>query len=265
MTMRVIYIYRITLILARGVKQRTANKPNRRSMTAKKFLERLSSHVSAEQRETNQRFYKDKADKKNECLGVRMSVLFGIAKEFMAMPILEIERLLDSRYYEARMGAVSIMDFQARSKKTTDEGRKELYNLYIKRHDRINNWDMVDRSAPHVIGAFLINKPRKVLYKLAKSKNIWERRTAIVSTWFFIKNDEVDDTFNIAEILLNDKEELIHMAVGSWIREAGKREKKKLLAFLDKHATEMPRLMLRYSVEKLDWKVKENYLKKNRD
>jgi 3-methyladenine DNA glycosylase AlkD len=229
-------------------------------MTAKKFIEQLSIHASAEQREKNQRFYKDKTDRKNECLGVRMSVLFGLAKEFAAMPLPEIEKLMDSQYYEARMGAVSIMDFQARNKKTTEERRKELFDLYLNRHDRINNWDMVDRGAPHVVGGFLNDKPRKILYKLAKSKNIWERRTAIVSTWFFIRQGAIDDTFSIAGILVKDKEELIQMAVGGWIREAGKRDKQKLIGFLDKHGAKMPRIMLRYAVEKLDKKEKGKYL-----
>ena len=139
--------------------------------------------------------------------------------------------------------------------------KKELYELYLNRHDRINNWDMVDRSAPYVVGGYLMDKPRAVLYKLAKSKNTWERRTAIVSTYFFIRQNETDDTFKIAELLVNDKHELINKAVGSWVREAGKRDKEKLLAFLNRHAATMPRITLRYAIEKLDKKQKELYMK----
>jgi 3-methyladenine DNA glycosylase AlkD len=187
----------------------------------------------------------------NKILGVSIGKIFPIAKKFVDMPLAGVEKLLDSPYYEVRMGAVSIMDFQARNKRITPEQRKELFDLYIRRHDRINNWDLVDRGAPHVVGGYLADKPRDVLYKLARSKNPWERRTAIVSTWYFIRANDVDDTFAIAEILVKDKHELVQKGVGSWLREAGKRDQKQLLRFLDQHAESMPRTMLRYAVEKL--------------
>jgi 3-methyladenine DNA glycosylase AlkD len=133
--------------------------------------------------------------------------------------------------------------------------------MYIKRHSRINNWDMVDRSAPFVVGGYLFDQPRAILYKLAKSKNVWERRTAIVSTYFFIRQNEVEDTFKIAALLVNDQHELVQTAVGSWIREAGKRDKTQLIAFLNKHAASMPRTMLRYAVEKLNPQQKNIYMK----
>jgi 3-methyladenine DNA glycosylase AlkD len=177
------------------------------------------------------------------------------------MSLNEIELLLESPLHEARTGAVSIMDFQARDKKTTDAQKKALFDLYLRRHDRINNWDLVDRAAPHVVGGYLIDKPRKILYTLARSKNLWERRTAIVSTWFFIRQNDVTDTFRIAELLLKDKEDLIHKAAGGWIREAGKRDKQALLDFLDKHAGKMPRTMLRYAIEHLSKAQKERYMK----
>ena len=147
-------------------------------------------------------------------------------------------------------------------KKLTEAKKKELFDLYIKRHDRINNWDLVDRSAPYVVGGYLFDKPRSLLYKLAKSKNAWEHRTAIVSTYFFIRQNDLDDTFKIAEILVNDKHDLINKAVGGWIREAGKRDKDKLLQFLDRHASTMPRVTLRFAIEKLDKKKKEFYMNK---
>jgi 3-methyladenine DNA glycosylase AlkD len=187
----------------------------------------------------------------NKVLGVSIGKIFPIAKKFVDMPLADVEKLLDSPYYEVRMGAVSIMDFQARAKRITPEQRKVLFDLYIRRHDRINNWDLVDRAAPHVVGAYLADKPRDVLYKLARSRNPWKRRTAIVSTWYFIRSNDVDDTFAIAEILVKDKHELVQKGVGSWLREAGKRDQKQLLRFLDKHAGSMPRTMLRYAVEKI--------------
>lgn len=187
----------------------------------------------------------------NKILGVSIGKIFPVAKKFVDMPLADVEKLLDSPYYEVRMGAVSIMDFQARDKKITPEQRKALFDLYIRRHDRINNWDLVDRAAPHVVGGYLADKPRDVLCKLARSKNPWERRTAIVSTWYFIRANDVDDTFRIAEILVKDKHELVQKGVGSWLREAGKLDQKQLVSFLDKHAKSMPRTMLRYAVEKL--------------
>lgn len=187
----------------------------------------------------------------NKFLGVSIGKIFPVAKQFVEMPLTDIERLLDNPHYEVRMGAVSIMDFQARNKKITPEERKALYDLYLRRHDRINNWDLVDRAAPYVVGGYLADKPRAVLYKLARSKNPWERRTAIVSTYYFIRSGDVNDTFGVAAILVKDKHELVQKAVGSWIREAGKRDQKQLLSFLEKHSRSMPRTMLRYAVEKL--------------
>ena len=208
-------------------------------LTSKLFLDKLAA-MPAPNYAANSKFFADD-NKTNKILGVRMSDIFTLAKQFSQMPLEEIETLLSSDYYEARMGAVSIMDFQARDKKLTPEKRKKLYQLYLDRHDRINNWDLVDRSAPYVVGGYLFDKSRAPLYKLARSKNIWERRTAIVSTYFFIRQNDIEDTFKIAEILVFDKEDLINKAVGSWIREAGKRDNQKLVSFLDKYAATMPR------------------------
>jgi 3-methyladenine DNA glycosylase AlkD len=152
------------------------------------------------------------------------------------------------------------MDFQARAKRTSAEHRKALFDLYLRRHDRINNWDLVDRAAPHVVGGYLADKPRDVLYDLARSANPWERRTAIVSTWYFIRQDDVEDTFRIAELLVHDGHELVQKAVGSWVREAGKRDPKRLSRFLESYAGSMPRTMLRYAVEKLAPKMRAKFM-----
>jgi 3-methyladenine DNA glycosylase AlkD len=152
------------------------------------------------------------------------------------------------------------MDFQARAKRTTPAQRKALFDLYLRRHDRINNWDLVDRAAPHVVGGYLADKPRAALSRLALSKNPWERRTAIVSTWYFIRAGELDDTFRIARVLASDEHELVQKAVGSWLREAGKRDQSRLVHFLDTHAAKMPRTMLRYAVEKLPAHVRAKVL-----
>ncbi len=174
----------------------------------------------------------------------------------------EIEKLLESPIHEVRVGGVSIMNFQARRKKTQPARRQELYDLYLDRHDGINNWDLVDRAAPYVIGSYLFDfdKPRKILYKLARSKDIWERRTAIVTTLYFIGKGDVADAFKIAEILLKDDQDLIHKATGWALRYAGDKDRKKLLSFLDKYAATMPRTTLRYALEHFDKKQREHYL-----
>jgi 3-methyladenine DNA glycosylase AlkD len=189
-----------------------------------------------------------------------MGQVFALAKEFIDLLPSEIEKLLESPIHEVRVGAVSIMDFQARDKKTSDERRKELFDLYIRRHDRINAWDLVDRSAINVIGNYLFDKSRKILYKLARSKDTWERRTAIVSTLYFIGKDDVSDAFKIAEILLKDDQDLIHKATGCALREGGKKDRPQLLSFLDKHAATMPRIALRYAIEHFDKKQRDHYL-----
>lgn len=228
-------------------------------LTAKEFISQLSLLKSAEELKNVERFFRDKKPG-NQFLGVRMSAIFDLAKVFMGMSLAEIEILLESEYYEVRMGAVSIMDFQARDKKTSAADKKGLFDLYMRRHDRIDNWDLVDRSAPYVVGGYLFDKPRDILYKLAKSDDVWQRRTAIVSTYFFIRQDDLSDTFKIAELLVHDPHDLIQKAVGSWIREAGKRDKLVLIEFLDGFAGSMPREMLRNAVEKLDKKEKQYYL-----
>jgi 3-methyladenine DNA glycosylase AlkD len=201
------------------------------------------------------------ADEKDAILGVRMGQVFALAKEFMDMSLDEVETMLESPIHEMRVGAVSIMDFQARSKKTSDDRRKELFDLYIRRHDRINTWDLVDRSAPYVVGSYLIDKPRKILYKLARSKQMPERRTAIVSTLYFIGKGDVEDAFKLAETLLHDKEDLIHKANGWALRFAGDKDRPQLLGFLDKHAATMPRVTLRYALEHFDAKQRDKYMK----
>ncbi len=234
-------------------------------MTAKTFIEELAKFKSEKEMNKAEKFFKGE-DGKTKSFGVKFGIVFKTAKQFKSMPIEEINKLLDSDFYEIRMGAVSIMDFQAREKKVPEEQKKELFQLYLKRHDRLNNWDFVDRASYNVIGRFLEDKPRDILYQLAKSENVWERRTAIVSTYHYIKSGDVEDTFRVAEILVHDEHEFINKAVGSWIREAGKKDQTRLKVFLDKHAGSMPRITLRNAIEKFDKETKEHYLrmKKNK-
>jgi 3-methyladenine DNA glycosylase AlkD len=231
--------------------------------SAERFVEELEAHRSPEEREKYRRYFKSGEGEYGEgdvFIGVRMGQVFALAKEFVGMPPEEIERLLESPVHEVRAGALSIMDKQGRSKKTPESRRKELFDLYLRRTNRINNWDLVDLGAPYVVGRYLFDKPRDVLYEFARSKSIWERRTAIVSTSYFIRQGDVLDTFRIAEMLLTDDHDLIHKATGGWLREAGKQDRQGLLSFLDQHATTMPRTMLRYAIEHLDNEQREHYL-----
>jgi 3-methyladenine DNA glycosylase AlkD len=239
-------------------KSLASGKQTPREKSAAHFIKTLKSYRSAEEVKRIERTLK--LSEGSRFIGVRMGQVFALAKEFMEMPPSDIEKLLDNNIHEVRVGAVSIMDFQARSKKTSETRRRELYNLYLRRHDRINNWDLVDRAAPYVIGGYLSDKSREVLYKLARSKNVWERPTAMVSTYYFLRQGDVTDTFKIAELLLHDDHDLIHRAVGGWLREAGKKDPKRLLNFLDQHAATMPRTALRYAIEHLEKKQREHYL-----
>jgi 3-methyladenine DNA glycosylase AlkD len=234
---------------------------NNSTPTAKRFIERLKTYQSAAEREKTLRYFKTPTNgEPDQFIGVRMGQVFALAKEFITMTPDEIEKLLESKIHEVRAGGCSIMDKQARSKKTTPERRKELYDLYLRRHDRINNWDLVDVCSIHVVGGYLFDNPRKILYKLARSRNMWERRTSIVSTAYFIRKGELDDTYNIAELLLGETEDLVHKATGWMLRFAGDKDRPRLLKFLDQHAATMPRVCLRYSIEKLDKKQRDHYL-----
>ena len=227
------------------------------------FVERLAAHRSPEQAQGYLGYFKTgegQYGEGDEFMGVRMGHVFALAKEFIDMSPDEIERLLESPIHEVRAGGLSIMDKQARRKKTPESRKKELYDLYLRRHDRINNWDLVDLCAPYVVGGYLFLKPRDVLYQLAHSQIVWERRTAIVSTYYFIRQGDVDDTFNIAEMLLDDGYDLIQKATGGWLREAGKKDRPKLLHFLDTYAATMPRTTLRYAIEHLDEEGRAHYL-----
>jgi len=182
-------------------------------------------------------------------IGVRMGTVFELARQFVAMPLEAIETLLESDIHEARAGAVSIMAKQYGLKTTTDARRSELAALYLRRHDRINNWDLVDLGAHQVLGAWLRDRERSVLYTLARSDNLWERRSAMFATMAFIKARQFDDAMAIADILVTDPHDLIHKVVGGMLRTVAMHDKPRVEAFLARHAATMPRVMLRYAIE----------------
>lgn len=237
-------------------------------LTAAQFIEKLETYRSPEELQKILRYFKMREGEYGEgdvFMGVRMGQVFTLAKEFIDMPPSEIEKLLESPIHEVRAGGLSIMGKQATRKKTPDSRRKELFELYIRRHDRVNNWDLVDLGALYVVGLYLFDKPRDILYQLAQSDNLWERRTAIIGTAHFIKHGDVDDTFKIAEILLQDDQDLVHKATGWMLRAAGDTDRQRLLDFLDQHAATMPRTLLRYSIEHLDKDQRTHYLNLKKD
>lgn len=234
-----------------------------KDLTAKTFIARLKTFQSDDELRKIQRYFKSAEGQYGHgdtFIGVRMGNVFALAKAFVAMSPAEIEKLMDSDIHEARAGAMSIMGQQAMLKSTTEARRKELYDLYLRRHDRINNWDLVDLAAKPVIGQYLADKPRKLLYKLAKSKNIWERRTALYAClWFIMKLKETTDTEAICELLIDEKEEIIQKALGGLVRCIGI-DRPRLHAFLQKHAATMPRIALRYAIERLTPAEKKRYM-----
>ncbi len=234
----------------------------RTALTARAFEQRLLALQDDEELRKIQRYFKTEEGEYahgDTFIGVRMGSIFALAKEFAQMPLVEIEKLLDSDIHEYRVGALSIMAKQYPLKTTTGEGKKALYDLYLRRHDRINNWDLVDLAAWHVVGPWLVDKPRALLHKLAKSKNMWERRTAVLATFSFIKRGEFEDTFKIAKALLKDEENLSHKAVGWMLRSVGDKDRAALTAFLDEHASTMPRAMLSNAIEKFTPAEKAHY------
>lgn len=220
------------------------------TLTAEAFLQRMHGDASEEQREKYKRFFPP--DGRDVFVGVPMGKVFALAKEMIDMPPAEIEVLLDVNVHEARAGALSVMDKQARRRATPESRRKELYDLYLRRIERIDNWDLVDLAAIHVIGGYLADKPRDILYELARSENPWARRTAIVATFYFQKSGDLDDTYAIAELLNDDPHDLVAKSVGWALRAAGDHDRARLEAFLEQHAATISRVALRNAIEKFD-------------
>jgi len=227
-------------------------------LTADTFVLELRGHQSDEELRKVRRYFKSGAA--DDFIGVRMQQVFALAKVYIDLPPGEIEQLLDSPVHEVRAGALSIMSKQAARKATPAGRRRELYELYLRRHDRINNWDLVDLAAPNVIGGYLLDKSRGVLLELARSPDPWERRTAIFSTLACVRHGEVADTIAIATVLVAEPDDLVQKPTGGMLREVGKQDEAALLDFLDSYAATMPRVMLRYAIERLDPEVRKHYL-----
>ena len=199
----------------------------------------------------------------DQFLGLTMPQQRIIATKYINTPLKELQELISSPIHEYRMTALIILAYKY--KKADEDTKKEIYDFYIKNYNCINNWDLVDVTAPNIIGEYLLDRKsrRRILYEFATSDHLWKKRIAIISTFTFIKNEDFQDTINISEILLEDKHDLIHKAVGWMLREMGKRNEKVLLKFLNKHHKVMPRTMLRYSLEKLSEEKRKYYMKRD--
>jgi 3-methyladenine DNA glycosylase AlkD len=190
--------------------------------------------------------------------GIRVPVLRKLCREFRHAGVEVISELLDSPWHEDRMLALLLLIERYRA--SSESSREALYEFYCTRTDRVNNWDLVDVTCPHIVGRHLHARDRSLLYRFAESPNLWERRIAIVSTFHFIRNKDFADTLALAERLLADPEELLHKATGWMLREVGKRDQPLLEAFLDHYATVMPRTALRYAIERLPEDERRAYL-----
>lgn len=226
-------------------------------------LKALRELADSEVAERSKRFFKTGPGEYGEgdqFHGIRVPKIRKIAGRFKELSLSETERLLHSDFHEERLCALIIL--VNKSKKADPKELEKIYQLYLKNTTYINNWDLVDTSAEHIIGRYLADKDRTILYTLAKSNDLWERRISIMSTFHFIKNNDFDDTLKIAELLLNDKHDLIHKATGWMLREVGKRKIEAEKDFLDRHIQNMPRTMLRYAIEKMPEKTRKSYLKR---
>ena len=197
----------------------------------------------------------------DEFLGLMTAETRSVALKYLSLPLSDISKLLASKIHEERTAAVMILWRQF--KKADIEGGKKIYDFYFKNLAGINNWDLVDTSAPEIVGGYLYltKNPRKILYDLAVSNNLWERRIAIMATFYFIRERDFTDSLKIAEILVQDKEDLIQKAVGWMLREVGNRDLKVEERFLKKHYQKMPRTMLRYAIEKFPQGKRLSYLR----
>ncbi len=207
----------------------------------------------------------------DQFLGVMVPQQRAIAKKYCALALSEIEKLIKNKFHEARLTGLLILvdqyetgNDERKKTKALDPGirRDDIFNFYLAHTKQINNWDLVDLTAPKIVGGYLLNQPRRLLYKLIKSKNLWERRIAVLATFQFIKHNQFVDALKIAKLSLTDQHDLMHKAVGWMLREIGKRDVKVLAKFLDEHGKKMPRTMLRYAIERLPEEKRQHYLKK---
>lgn len=230
-------------------------------MSLKEIKSRLKSERNFEQALILRRFFKTGKGEYGEgdkFYGIKVPVQRKIAKQFSDLSFKDLSHLLKSGIHEERLVAALIL-VDKFSKADEKEGEK-IFKFYFKHIKGINNWDIVDLTAPKIVGEFLIDKNKKLLYDLATSENLWERRIAIISTFAFIRKNQFDDALRISEILLSDEHDLIHKAVGWMLREVGKKNQQIEFDFLKRNYKKMPRTMLRYAIEKFPGQKRKKFL-----
>lgn len=233
-------------------------------LTASSAVDSLKKLAQPEKIHIYQNFFKTGKGQYGEgdiFIGVTVPNTRNVANKFIDLKSTEIKKLLDSKIHEVRLLGFILIVLQFKKSKD-DSIRKKLFDFYLKNKKQANNWDLVDLSAYFVIGAWLKDKDKKILFQLAKSKSIWDRRIAIISTLAFIRENDFKTTIKLSEILLKDNEDLMHKAVGWMLREVGKRDINILIKFLNQHSIKMPRTMLRYSIEKFPEKIRKHYLQR---
>ncbi len=233
-------------------------------MTSEQFKQELSKYINPQKAKSYQWFFKTGNGEYGEgdkFLGVVIPDIRKVVKRnYKQVNLEEAEKLLHSKFHEHRMAALLIFVLKLRSNKLSEQESSDIYDIYLRNTQYINNWDLVDVSARDIVGQFIINKDRSILYKLAKSKLLWEQRISIIATAAFIRHSQLDDTFKLAQEFINHKHDLMHKATGWMLREAGKKDKKRLEDFLEKYASKMPRTMLRYSIEKFTDRERKYYM-----
>jgi len=231
-------------------------------MSLKKLKIDLRKYSDKKKAKILQRFFKTGPGEYAEgdiFLGITVPMLRTLSKRYQSLAFNETLRLLKSRIHEERLLSLLILILKYRKVDLSE--KRKVYKAYLNHSKYVNNWDLVDVSAKHIIGDFLKDKDRAPLYKLARSDSLWERRIAILSTFYFIENNDFEDTLKIAQILISDPHDLIHKAVGWMLREVGKRDRDSEERFLRKYYTAMPRTMLRYAVERFPESKRQAYLK----
>jgi len=231
-------------------------------MPVHKIKMKLQQLSSPEKAKVLQRFFKTGPGEYGEgdvFIGVKVPDLRKVAKDFRGIAIKDVIILLESAVHEERLLALLIL--VRKYVKGNETAKEKIFKLYLKKTNFINNWDLVDVTAHHIVGDYLMDKNKGPLYRLARSVDLWERRIAVMATFYFIKRKRYEETLKIAQILLTDKEDLIHKAVGWMLREIGKRDMISEERFLKQHCKEMPRTMLRYAIEKFPEPKRQQYLK----
>ncbi|MFH0818829.1 MAG: DNA alkylation repair protein [Patescibacteria group bacterium] len=229
----------------------------------KELQNNLQKLANPNQAKLLQRFFKTAKGEYGEgdiFLGLKVPQLRVLAKKYMSLSLNDVQIMLNGKFHEYRMTGLLILVYKY--KKADAKLKTDIYNLYIKNYNNINNWDLVDVTCPHIVGDYLLNKDRKILYQFAKSNHLWKKRIAMITCLAFIREKDFTDIIKLADILLHDQHDLIHKAVGWMLREAGKHDQKLLEAYLNRNYKTMPRTMLRYAIEKLPESKRQHYLRK---